>query len=66
VEAKAAIEKANRLNSKDCHILYYAGIIESSLGNKSRSAQYFKEALQISPEFDVMAADDARARLAGL
>ena len=66
VEAKAAIEKANRLNSKDCHILYYAGIIESSLGNKKRAAQYFNEALQISPEFDVMAADDARARLASL
>ncbi len=65
-EAKAAINEAMRLKTKDARILYHAGMIEKGLGNKKDAADFLQRALQLNPAFDVLQAETAKAALAEL
>ncbi len=62
-EAKAAIDQALRLNTKDARIYYHAGMIEYGLGDRAQATKYLQLALEINPYFDVLQADIARHTL---
>jgi len=62
-EAKKAAGEAMRLKTKDARIFYHAGMIEKGLGNKKAAADYLKKALEMSPAFDVLQAEKAKAAL---
>jgi tetratricopeptide (TPR) repeat protein len=62
-EAKAAINEAMRLKTKDARIFYHAGMIEKSLGNKTQAAKFLQLAMQTNPAFDFLQAETARAIL---
>ncbi len=59
-EAKAAIDEATRLGTRDARILYHAGLIYNQLGDRPKAAQYLKLALATNASFDVLQADTAR------
>lgn len=59
-EAKAAIDEATRLGTRDARILYHAGLIYNRLGDRPKAAQYLKLALATNASFDVLQADTAR------
>ncbi|MDQ3801293.1 MAG: tetratricopeptide repeat protein, partial [Acidobacteriota bacterium] len=65
-EARAAINRAMRLKTKDARIFYHAGMIEKALGNEKEAARYLQSALQANPAFDLLQADNARKALAEL
>jgi tetratricopeptide (TPR) repeat protein len=62
-EAKVAIDSALRLGTRDPRLLYHAGMISLSLGDKAAGSKYLKEALAINPHFDILHADIAREKL---
>lgn len=62
-EARAAVNQALRLKTKDARIFYHAGMIEKSAGNKKEAARFLRQALQTNPAFDVLQADNARKAL---
>ncbi len=62
-EAKAAIDEALRLGTLDPRLLYHAGMISLSLGDKKAGSNYLKKALTINPSFDILHADIAREKL---
>lgn len=62
-EARAAIDEALRLGTRDARLLYHAGMIASSAGDNKAGADYLKRALAINPFFDVLGADTAKERL---
>jgi len=62
-EAKKAIDEAMRLKTKDARIFYHAGMIEKGLGNKKAAADYLKKALETSPAFDILQAENAKKAL---
>jgi tetratricopeptide (TPR) repeat protein len=59
-EAKAAIDEATRLGTRDARILYHTGLIYNQLGDRPKAAQYLKLALATNASFDVLQADTAR------
>ncbi len=61
--AKAAIDKALRLSTRDARIYYHAGMIYDALSDRQRAMKYLKLALQINPYFDILQADIARQTL---
>jgi tetratricopeptide (TPR) repeat protein len=63
VEAKAAMDEARRLGTRDPRLLYHAGMIEHALGNRGVGAKLLREALALNPAFDVLQADVARRTL---
>jgi tetratricopeptide (TPR) repeat protein len=65
VEAKAAMDEALRLGTRDPRLLYHAGIINVASGDRAGGAKYLRRALAIDPAFDVLQADAARRALAG-
>ncbi|HEX8734991.1 MAG TPA: tetratricopeptide repeat protein [Pyrinomonadaceae bacterium] len=65
-EAKIAIDEALRLNTRDARLLYHAGMIALSTGEKRKGADYLKQALAVSPSFDILQADVARGKLSAL
>ncbi len=62
-EAKVAIDEALRLGTRDPQLLYHAGMISLSLGDKTTGSNYLKKALTINPSFDILQADIAREKL---
>ena len=62
-EAKAAIDEATRLGTRDARILYHAGLIYNQLGDRHKAAAYLKLALATGPSFDVLQAETARRLL---
>jgi tetratricopeptide (TPR) repeat protein len=63
-EAKAAINRALHLKTKDARIFYHAGMIEKASGNQKEAKRFLSLALQTNPSFDVLQAENARAALA--
>jgi tetratricopeptide (TPR) repeat protein len=64
-EAKAAMDEALRLGTRDPRLLFHAGMIAVASGDRAGGAKYLRRALAISPSFDVLQADAARRALAG-
>ena len=62
-EAKAAINEAMRLKTKDARMFYHAGMIEKSLGNDKAAKEFLQKALQINPSFDLLQAEKAKTAL---
>ena len=61
--AKAAIDKALELNTRDARIYYHAGMIYHGLGLNMSAVKYLELALLINPYFDILQADVARETL---
>ncbi|HKS39164.1 MAG TPA: tetratricopeptide repeat protein, partial [Blastocatellia bacterium] len=61
--AKAAIDEALRLGTRDALLHYHAGMIYAKLGDQSSAIKHLSRALQINPSFDVLQADAARQKL---
>lgn len=64
-EAKAAMDEALRLGTRDPKLLFHAGMIADALGDRAAAAKYLRQALAISPTFDVLQAEEAKRVLAG-
>ncbi|MGE0260924.1 MAG: tetratricopeptide repeat protein, partial [Alphaproteobacteria bacterium] len=62
-EARAAIEKAMKLGTRDAKLFYHAGAIFQALGRRELARQHLAEALSINPSFDLLHAERARAAL---
>ena len=58
-EAKASIDEATRLGTRDARILYHAGLIYNELGERRKAAQYLKLALEMNTLFDPLQTDMA-------
>jgi tetratricopeptide (TPR) repeat protein len=65
-EAKAAIDEATRLGTRDARILYHAGLIYNEIGDRRKAANYLKLALETNASFDVLQADTAHRLLNAL
>ncbi|MCA1591716.1 MAG: tetratricopeptide repeat protein [Acidobacteria bacterium] len=65
-EAKASMEKALRLGTRDPRLLYHAGMIYNALGERRDAAKYLKLALRINSSFDVLQAGVAQHTLDSL
>lgn len=63
-EAKAAIDEALHLGTRDPLLLYHAGMIANARGERRVAADYLRQALAINAEFDIFQADIARRTLA--
>lgn len=64
-EAKAAMDEALRLGTRDPRLLFHAGLIADALGDRAGGAKYLRQALAINPSFDVLQAEEAKRVLAG-
>ena len=62
-EARAAIDEALRLGTRDARLLFHAGMIYKALGDRETAAKYLKTTLSINPSFDVLQAEVARQTL---
>jgi tetratricopeptide (TPR) repeat protein len=65
-EAKAAMDEALRLGTRDPRLHYHAGMIARALGDRRAAAEHLRRALEINPTFDALLADDARRALASV
>lgn len=65
-EARAAMNEARRLGTRDAIFSYHAGMIERALGDAPRARYFLGEALKVNPRFDPTHARDARAALDSL
>ncbi|MGA9772698.1 MAG: tetratricopeptide repeat protein [Blastocatellia bacterium] len=61
--AKAAIDEALRLGTRDALLHYHAGMIYEKLGDQSSALKHLKHALEINPSFDLLQADVARRKI---
>lgn len=64
-EARAAMNEALRLGTRDPRLLFHAGMIAVASGDRAGGAKYLRQALAVNPSFDVLQADAARRALAG-
>ena len=62
-EAKNFMDEALRLNTQDPMLLYHAGMIALATGDKKKSREYLKQALDINPNFDILQSEIARQKL---
>lgn len=62
-EARAAIDEALRLGTRDARMLYHAGLIYKESGDRQKAANYLKLALAINASFDILQADTAQRAL---
>lgn len=62
-EARASVESALRLGTRDARMLYHAGVIYDALGDKKKGRRYLSEALALNPSFDLVQAEAARRAL---
>lgn len=63
-EARASIERALRLGTRDARMLYHAGMIYDALGDRKKGQRFLSEALTLNSSFDLVQADVARRALA--
>ena len=61
--AKAAIDEALRLGTRDALLHYHAGMIYEKLGDQASAIKHLSRALKINPSFDLLQADVARQKL---
>lgn len=66
VAARAAMNEARRLGTRDADFFYHAGMIERALGDAPRARYFLSEALKVNPSFDPTHARNARAVLDSL
>ena len=59
-EARASIDEALRLGTRDARINYHAGMIYSALGLNGKGVEYLERALSIDPAFDVLQSETAK------
>jgi tetratricopeptide (TPR) repeat protein len=62
-EARAAVDKATRLGTKDARLLYHAGAIRIAQGEKDAGRRLVEEALKLNPRFDRTGSDEAKKLL---
>lgn len=62
-EARAAMRAALRLGTQDARLLYHAGMIARADGHELAAQAYLRRALALSPQFDPLQAQVARAAL---
>jgi tetratricopeptide (TPR) repeat protein len=65
-EAKAAMDEALKLGTRDASFYYHAGAIRHGLGEAGKARQYLKQALALNPHFSLRGGDHARRILAEL
>jgi tetratricopeptide (TPR) repeat protein len=65
-EARAAMRSALAQGTRDALLLYHAGMIERSLGNREGARAYLEEALAVNPRFHPLHAPAAREALSCL
>lgn len=65
-EARAAIERALRMGTRDARLLYHAGMIHAALGRADDASAFLERALALNPHFDLLHAAEARRALAAL
>jgi tetratricopeptide (TPR) repeat protein len=58
-QARAAIEEALRLETKDAKLFYHAGMIFNQLGDKEKARHYLRRALSTNPHFHILFAERA-------
>jgi tetratricopeptide (TPR) repeat protein len=63
VEARAAMNEARRLGTRDAMLFYHAGMIERSLGDVNRARYFLTTALAVNPKFHPTQPAEARAVL---
>ena len=63
-DAKAAIDEALRLGTRDARIHYHAGMIYKALDDRSSARKHLKLALEIDPTFNLLQVAEARQTLA--
>ena len=63
-DAKEASDRATRLGTRDAQMWFHAGAIKIALGDKAAGVKQIKEALKLSPHFDVSGAEEAGAMVA--
>ncbi|HEX8145933.1 MAG TPA: tetratricopeptide repeat protein [Pyrinomonadaceae bacterium] len=64
-DARASVERALRLGTRDARMLYHAGMIYDALGDRKKGRRYLSEALALNPSFDLVQAESARRALDG-
>jgi len=62
-EARTAIDQALRLGTQDAKLFFHAGMIHSSLGEKTKAKEFLSRALGINPYFHPIFADTAAENL---
>lgn len=62
-EAKAEMDQAMRLGTRDARLYFHAGMIALALDNDEKGKEYLKEALSINPYFDILQAEVAKKKL---
>jgi tetratricopeptide (TPR) repeat protein len=65
-EAAAAIKEALHLGTRDPLLLFHAGMIYESLGEKAKAEDYLRSAIAVNPQFHLFYADVAKATLQSL
>jgi tetratricopeptide (TPR) repeat protein len=65
-EAQTAMKEALRLGTRDAKLFYHAGMIAQAAGDRAAAAWYLKQALHLSPEFDLVQARIARKALSAI
>jgi len=64
-DARAAIDKALALGTRDARLLYHAGAIRMAAGDKEGGAKLVKDALKMNPKFDATGAAEAAKLIGG-
>ncbi|MEZ6131695.1 MAG: tetratricopeptide repeat protein [Planctomycetaceae bacterium] len=65
-EAASVMQRAIQLGTQDPMLHYHAGMIYASRGQPGQAAAELRKALQLNPQFDLLAADIARQTLAAM
>ena len=65
-EAKNYMDEALHLNTQDPMLLYHAGMIALATGDKKKSREYLKQALDINSNFDILQSEIAKQKLKSL
>jgi tetratricopeptide (TPR) repeat protein len=62
-EARAAMNEALRLGTRDARLFYHAGMIADAVGDRVRARKYLQLALRTDPSFNILQSEAARRRL---
>jgi len=65
-EARAAMERALALGTRDARLFFHAGMIHRRLGEAAEAREYLTRALETNPHFHPLQAETARRALAEL